>query len=229
MASIRTSVEGARGCGYRKPGGIYLVSPALAEPCSKLPIELHSCPVCSSGIKPARGWTWIQPDPLLDPGPHGSKRHDRVCPLGTAIDWSEVDDEGRRRRAGLIWIGEKFYSTPREFMAEASSMGVSRRVSKVPREFVLGETWVALAHRVAIAGECEHGVPPETICRACPDEVSSAGWLPGVFTFFRPSAIEYIVTGDESEDELDALEARGFDLVRVIPSGDDDEGGDDDA
>jgi hypothetical protein len=32
---------------------------------------------------------------------------------------------------------------------------------------------------------------------------------------FKPSRIEYIVKGDETQDELDALEARGLTLVRV--------------
>src|SRR6185436_15208748 len=89
VASIRTSAEGARGCGYRAPGGKYLVSGAPSEACSKLPVELATCPCCGSGIKPSRAWTWITPGPLLDPGPHGSEQHDAVCPLGTAVDWSE--------------------------------------------------------------------------------------------------------------------------------------------
>ena len=50
MATVHTSVESARGCGYRKGGGIYLVSGGLSEPCPKLPIELHSCPTCSLDI-----------------------------------------------------------------------------------------------------------------------------------------------------------------------------------
>lgn len=210
MASIRTSVEGARGCGYRKPGGLYLVAGQLSEPCPKLPIELKSCPCCGGGIKPARGWTWITPDPLLDPGPHGSPDHEVVCPLGTAIDWSDGT------KAGLIWIGGSFYKTPQEFTAEAAAMGVSRRIHNVPREFKLGETWVALGHAKTIAGECEHGAPVGHVCEHCPDGESAGEWLPGVFTFFKPTAIEYVVKGDETEEELEALEARGFDLVAVV-------------
>lgn len=210
MATIHTSRESARGCGFRKGGGIYLVSGALAEPCPKLPIELHKCPACGGGIKQTRGFQWITPDPLLDPGPHGSRDHERVCPLGTAIDWSGG------RRCGLIWIGESFYPTPDAFMDEAGSMGVSRRIQAVPRDFVIGETWVALAHPRAIPGECEHGVPvTRGMCSRCPEGVPDAKWRGGVFTFFRPAAIEYIVKGDETEEELDRLEERGFRLVRV--------------
>ena len=209
MASVRTSVEGVRGCGYRKSGAMYLVSGQLSEPCPKLPIELSVCPCCGAGVKPARGWTWITPEPLLDPGPHGSHEHEAVCPLGTAIDW-------QAKRAGLIWIGAGFYPTPRDFMREAGAMGVSRRIHNVPRGFVVGETWVALAHAKAVAGECEHGAPVGHVCESCPDGESGGKWMPGVFTFFLPTAVEYIVRGDETEEELDALEARGLSLVRVV-------------
>lgn len=197
MATVRTSIEGARGCGYRKPGGKYLVSGALSEPCSKLPIELNACPCCGGGIKPARGWTWITPDPLLDPGPHGSEEHEAVCPLGTSLDWTNGV------RAGLIWVGGVHYPTPAHFTVEAARMGVSRRIHNVPRGFKVGETWVALGHAKAV-------VHPEV------PEDEKGHLTPGVFTFFKPTAIEYIVKGDETDEELDALEEKGFDLVRVV-------------
>ena len=38
---------------------------------------------------------------------------------------------------------------------------------------------------------------------------------PGIFHAFRPSAIEYIVTGEETTEELEAMEKRGFTLVEV--------------
>lgn len=213
MSTVRVSVEGPRGCGFRKGGGIYLVSGGLSEPCPKLPIELHRCPTCNGGIKQARGFTWILPDPLLDPGPHGGHHHDLVCPLGEAMrhnHWSHGE------RAGLIWIGTAFYSTPEAFMAEARAMGVSRRISQVPRDFKIGETWIALAHPKAIPGECDHGAPATSSCPNCPDGLSAGEWRGGVVTFFRPSAIEYIVKGTETDEELEALEARGFSLVKVI-------------
>lgn len=216
MATVHVSIEGARGCGYRKGGGIYLVSGGLSEPCPKLPIELHSCPACGGGIKQARGWTWILPDPVLDPGPHGSEDHDVVCPLGGRY----TDEHWRHgERAGLIWIGARFYPTPDEFMDEAARMGVSRRISQVPRDLVVGETWVALAHPKAVPGECEHGAPAGAVCSNCSDGMSAGEWRGGVVTFFRPTGIEYIVKGSETEEELDALEKRGFRLVRVVRAG----------
>ena len=47
-------------------------------------------------------------------------------------------------------------------MREASKMGVSRRITAVPRDFVVGETWVLLGHRKAIEKACsECGDLPE--------------------------------------------------------------------
>ena len=65
--NIQTIVnESERGCGFRKKGGLYLVSEGLAAPCGKLPIPLTVCPVCGQGIKPSRGWTWINGKKLVD-------------------------------------------------------------------------------------------------------------------------------------------------------------------
>jgi hypothetical protein len=62
---VKLSHEKPRGCGRRKPGGLYLVAPGDGAPCCKLPIKLDVCPTCHAGIKPARGWTWVDGDALL--------------------------------------------------------------------------------------------------------------------------------------------------------------------
>jgi hypothetical protein len=182
---IETRVEARRGCGWRKPGGLYLVADGIGDPCPLLPVPLVVCPACGCGIKPARGWTWIEPDTLLNPREHGHSD----CPLN--------EPGGMGERAGLLWIGGVFY-TPQEWVLEAHRMGVSRRIQAVPRGFVLGETWVAVAHRAVPA----------------PDPWSSVT-CPGVFYLFRPQRIEYVVRGDESDDELDALLERGITPLRV--------------
>ena len=186
---IPTLHERKRGCGYRTPGGLYLMGPPPGEPCSLLPIELAVCPTCGSGFKPSRGWTWIEPDPITGPGPHQSDRHTKRCPLG---------EPGRMGdRAGLIWIGEQFYKTPAEFMREAADMGISRRIGGVPNDYVPGKTWVLLAHRKALV----KGI----------DEAA------GIFTAYRPTHIEYVVKGDEDEDTLRSLWKRGIKPVKVVP------------
>jgi len=208
---IPTLHERKRGCGYRTPGGLYLMGPPPGEPCSLLPIELAVCPTCGSGFKPSRGWTWIEPDPITGPGPHQSDRHTKRCPLG---------EPGRMGdRAGLIWIGEQFYRTPAEFMREAADMGISRRIGGVPNDYVPGKTWVLLAHRKALikgcqlAGQPGHG--PEFNCHFCGG--SGIVEAAGIFTAYRPTHIEYVVKGDEDEDTLRSLWKRGIKPVKVVP------------
>ena len=209
---MRTSYEGSRGCGTRKGGGLYLMSDGVGIECGLLPVELHVCPTCGTGIKPARGWTWIEPDGLL---PHhdeytGEIDRERLeniaqppphegCPLNVPGLLGE--------RAGLLWIGEQFYKTPAAWLAEGREMGFSRRVKAVPKGFVLGETWVLAAHRKAIPAswEWESGGSEELKAQ------------PGIFHIWMPERIEYVVKGTETPEEIAALEARGIEPVIVKP------------
>ena len=188
---IPTRIDARRGCGWRKPGGLYLIADAPAEPCPLLPVALHVCPTCGEGLKPARSWTWVDADELLGlPLEHPSATppaHHARCPLAHALG-----------RAGLLWIGEGFYPTPRAFLEEATRMGISRRITAVPRDFQRGRTWVLCAHRSAIAP-------------AAPGADPTAA----VFTLFRPTAVEYVIRGDEREIELERLLERRIQPVRV--------------
>lgn len=224
--AIRTSVEAARGCGRRKPGGLYLVSPALSEPCPRLPLALDRCPHCGQGIGPARGWTWITPAVVIPAQKHGSPDHNDRCPLGIDLYDPKLSpplpDLWHRmgERAGLIWIGERFYPTPDEFMAEARKMGVSRRITAVPHGFELGKTYVVLAHRKAIyhsEAELVDEARADMTARGQTGDFSvEPGYTPGVITLFQPTAIEYVVTGNETDEEIEALEKRGIQPVQVI-------------
>ena len=189
--------EQERGCGYRQPGGMYMMAPKLLEPCHRLPIELHVCPVCNGGIKPARGWTWIEPLSLIGGRCSRFENGSYIaphCEYCVACNPSEA-------KAGLIWIGEGFYKTPKDFMSEVQSLGLSRRVSSIPRGFEPGKTVVYLVHPRAIINRGEDG-----------KETPS----PGIFTAFRPSHIEYILKGDETAEQLHKLEKRGLKLVRLV-------------
>ena len=219
--------ERERGCGYRKPGkdgvGVYLLGDGTAPPCGLLPYPLEVCPCCGGGIKATRGWQWITPE-LLFKGDvmsvlAGAERdcsrsnglrvvqvnHQsgvltpmplkgcRTCPIGTPPPGLH----------GLLWVGERFYATPEEFMREAGTMGVSRKIKAVPRGFVLGETWVFLAHRRAVRN-------PETGERE----------FPGIFTAFRPRQVDLVIADEnnvpEAAEKLAERFGGGARLVRVV-------------
>jgi len=227
-----TSVEAERGCGFRRSGkrgfGIYLVGPRAGFHCGRLPFPLESCPCCGGGIKPARGWTWIEPSILLAPNQKQCELDDAEwcsrCPMGGGIP------QGRH---GLIWIGEKFYPMPADFMREVQMMGVSRRLPAVPRGFALGETQVYLAHRKAVmlGWGCEaHGslvedsIPALTEERCC--EQAEAQFGPGIFTTFLGAGLDLVVDDLENVPESAVAAAERIEksaesgtvrIVQVIP------------
>ena len=79
-------------------------------------------------------------------------------------------------------------------------MGVSRRISAVPREFKVGKTVVFVAHRKAIETTRD----------------GKTEYTPAIFQAFVPSRVEYVLKGKETPEELEALEKRGLTLVNVI-------------
>lgn len=196
MANVKSVIEGKRGCGYRKPGGIYFRSDTPGEPCGKLPLELHNCPVCNEGIKFSRNYKWINPSILFrDQECRFLREKKEGCRA-----WCKLNDQNITdlTKSLLIWIGDKHYSVS-SFSQEAVEMGISRKIKSVPRGFVIGESWIMLAHT-----KCFSTVIAD-------EEINKAG----IFMAWKPERIEYVVRGDESEDELNALELKGFSLVKI--------------
>ena len=200
-AAIQTRHDRKRGCGFRKPGGLYLVSGGPARPCGKLTIPLEICPTCGGGIHFSRAWTWVNGTALVAQKECRPQRNlepnylEQIqaecshCPLGGPIG-----------RCGLLWIGEAFYKTPAEWTREAMEQGVSRRIPAVPRDYKAGETWVLVAHKKCI-------------------ENPDGSFTPGIFHAFRPAAVEYVVKGDETDEEIDALVKRGITPVQIEKAG----------
>ena len=192
------AVEARRGCGHRKVGGLYIVSDGnMAGSCGRLPIELSTCPCCGGGFKQSRGWSWIDLSLLLDEADGcGFDRGCGGCPISALNDIEQ---------AGLLWVGAQYYPTPESFLIEARKQGISKRLPKgqVPKDLVLGETWVMLAHPKAVQRD--------------------GAYRPGIFSMFRPSALEQIVTESQSKDPklLDSLEKRGIRPV-IVPDDDPD-------
>jgi hypothetical protein len=200
------AVESRRKCGYRKVGGLYLVSGKLGAPCCKLPIPLTICPTCSGGIKQTRGWTWIDPMHWLKgectevPWQICEPRH---CPAAYPSALGE--------RVGLLWIGEKFYPTIEDFQTEAAWLGISRRITAIPRGFEVGKHWVFFAHPKAAFA---------------PTAGDLTARCPGIFRIFLPERIEKIVTESQAKDGevMAKLTERGITPV-IVPDNDRDHQG----
>lgn len=208
--------EARRACGYRKVGGLYLCSDTLGVPCCKLPIPLpkHFCSVCGIDhtIHFTRGWTWMDPKPLIESKECIKATSDAIinkffCP---AMDPSSMGKE-----VGLKWIGSQFYPTAGSFLFEAERMGISIRLNKLPRRLKLGETWVFLAHMKTILTR-KWVEPPD------PNPMNETGhwddlWTPGIFRIFKPERVEKIVTATEfaNTEAMDALRERDITPVAV--------------
>jgi hypothetical protein len=212
--------EAKRGCGYRKEGGMYLMAGAPTASCGKLPLALDICPCCGQGIKPSRGWTWVSGAKLFE---------------GRACSKIAASDVGGKcicaladppERMGLLWVGEKFYATPADFLKEGMAQGVSRRLAAIPRDFILGETLVLFAHAKAMIKKCptcaagvnldapREGTPGLFAdCEECAGTGSVFG--AGIFGCFRPTRIEYIVKADDTTEKLEGIEKRGITLVKL--------------
>jgi len=175
-----------RGCGYRKKGGLYLMADGEFLSCGKLPIPLDKCPCCGAGIKFSRGFQWVGIDLI----------NTKKCrKKGCKIPCKPFD--GSVEKVGLLWIGKSFYPQVSDFTNEALRFGVSRRIKSVPKGFVIGETYVALAHLKAIT------------------DFDKLKQTAGIFSIIKPDRIEYVIRGDETSECLDKLVKRGITPVEV--------------
>ena len=182
------AVEAKRGCGYRKVGGLYLVSGRMAASCCKLPIPLTICPCCGAGIKQTRGWTWVNPELLINAGGCLENRGG-ACPAANPALLGQ--------RCGLLWIGRAFYKSVDDFSTEAAALGISRRLTAVPRGFEVGKTWVLLAHPEAVSSDQGKGA--------------------GIFRMFLPERIELIVK-QSAFDVVARIHAQKGHVVEISPA-----------
>lgn len=218
------AVESARGCGYRKAGGLYLVSEGLGEPCERLPIPLTCCPTCGEGVRQTRSFRWIKPELIfagakpcamsadkdLGPGAERFRRHCPrcyVCTPGLLETMAEPSD-----RVALLWVGEAHYKETKDWTEEAMRLGVSKRIgARIPEGLVLGKTIVFVAHPRAIAKTVQK--PPAEGELVGKDE---AEYTPGIFHAFIPRRAELVVTPSMKKEKwVEALVKQGATLVEV--------------
>lgn len=225
------AVEAKRGCGYRKVGGTYLVGGGIGVPCDRLPIQLDICPACGGGIKQTRGWTWIKNLALLIDGSHKVETHKdggHLCPEAANQSCTLCAAPQLMGKVALLWIGEQFYKTPGEFIAEGVAQGFSRRIATVPKDFVPGKTYVLLAHPKAVRtlalGEPEDSPLLATAVES-PEHGLRVVYKPGIFYAWLPQRIEHICTESQrGTEEVAALEKRGIVPV-FVPDNDPDHQG----
>ena len=209
------AIESKRGCGFRKVGGLYLCGDGPVTGCHRLPIPLDVCPTCHGGIKQLRGWTWVLPVLLGGPCPslsdtfdHQGGWHCQAC--------AACSPEILGEKVGLLWIGDKFYST-KTFLEEASNMGISRRITAIPRGFKVGEHWVLLAHPKAV----KRG---ESAVEVMGGGFTADLYTPGIFQVFKPTKIEKILDSDATPEQVKEWENKGVKVV-VVPADDRDHKG----
>jgi hypothetical protein len=207
--------EVERGCGYRKPHGMYLITLGPGVSCDRLPVPIAPCECCGFEPKQFRSFTWVPGNWLGDhrgavgtvDGKSSNRHRGPRCPDKKTDPVCSGSGEPRL----LMWVGRKFYS-PDEFAAEAAKLGISKRIPDIPDGLVVGKTWVFMGH-------------PD----ACQEPLSWAmHWLfedgevyraPGIFQAFVPQAIEIILFESEATAERIAKEeARGVKVV-IIPDG----------
>jgi hypothetical protein len=208
------AVEPRRGCGFRKIGGLYLVAGGLGAPCDRLPFPLDRCRTCGGGVKFTRGHTWLRPDFF--------QRHDAhectdggPCPV-----CRNCEDFGPHL---LLWVGRGHYS-PESYLDESHRLGVSRRLSALPKGLVVGETWVLLAHPDAVPvkekrctvcnflEKSHHPGAPADVCSSYQAPKPS----PGIFCAFVPRAVELILkASDATPERIEKEKKRGVTVVAV--------------
>lgn len=205
--------ESERGCGYRKVGSLYLVGSGMVRVCDFLPVALEPCPHCGFEIPRHEGFMWVSKQyffPLAET--HQLKKdlesEQCTCPPGCPVCWPAQND---LLKYGLMWVGSKFY-TPESFVKEAMTVGISKKISEIPKQLVMGKTWVMLAHKK---------VP----FKAGPSEVVKVKgewgkleaepiYRPAIFYGFKPERVEMpIWKKDATAKRIRELEDQGISPV----------------
>ena len=195
--SIQTIREVVRGCGWRKVGGMYLMSDSPGRECGRLPIPCGTCPCCGRGMKQARGWTWVDGDEILRASPECPLRGEAECETCAVHNYARHGIG----KVGLIWIGESYYPTVGHFQREIDEVGISRRINNIPRGFSF-ENYVMLAH-------------PKAILKQPAEMGQEIEHEPGIFMIFKPERIEIVVSGKESDTEIEGYLKRGLTPVKI--------------
>jgi hypothetical protein len=228
------SSEAKRGCGYREIGGMYLCGDGLWANCDRLPLPVGKCPTCSEGIKFPRSPVEINPLKLFGEHmiPDGTDEHGVECTVKCPDhEWHCHVCEPLNEIAFIFGVGEKFY-TPQSFSFEAATMGVSKRIGRIPHGFKIGQSWIYLVHKKAILtgtkkvpkldkdGNMEHYTRPNKVRGIAAGDVKMKlvkEYDMAIFSAYKPSRIEMPVWESDMQDEdyMASLAKRGITPVPI--------------
>lgn len=224
---VEIRLEPERKCGHRrtlknKDYGLYLVGNGLFSHCGRLPYPFRECTACGHEYKHSMGFSWINPRRLF--------AHENTPTIDDCIEMHEIGQNFAGQllnahpncqscpmgnldragdKAGLMWVGEKYYKTPADFFDEAQRFGISKRIGQMPRGFEFGKHLIYLAHNKACS-----------LWNSDDEEYMSVA---GVFMAFRPRRLEVVVRdADNVSDEAKRyIEQYGENaqLVQVVPTG----------
>lgn len=225
------AVEAKRGCGYRKAGGIYVVSGGIGEPCERLPIPIETCDHCKRpAIEFTRSIQWVGVSYALakaracdfNPG------HCTRCVICQPVLMEREADP--KDEFAVMWVGESHYATPMDWTREANQMGVSRRMNAIPKEMVVGKSWVVVAHNRAIETKCDtcdgrgrtgKAGKDADECGTC--EGKGKVGKPGIFHAFRPRGYELVVTPSMAKQEwVKELQKKHGEALKLVEVPEDD-------
>jgi len=183
----------------------------MGEPCERLPVPLDCCSACGAGIKQTRSIRWMKPEVLLNQA-KACAFNPNHCPRCVVCQPVLLERNAQPKdKMALYWVGEQFYPTPQDWTIEAMKLGVSRRIASIPKELVLGKSWVCVAHPKAVP------VPKNVKKEGDLVEHEEIEMKPGIFHAFVPQAIELIVTPSMKEEKwvMEMVEKHGVRLVEV--------------
>lgn len=202
--------EQRRGCGYRKIGGLYLVSsPGITLVCDGLPMPLERCGCCGFVPPFSRNLQHIHPQYIIQAEIklHQPEKSDfeefdcscaDMCPVCNAKAW-----EIQGFNYGLMFVGSQY--TPSSFIKEAELQGVSKRIPEIPNWLKLGETWILLAH---------NKVPKDVTLKTLKENtmlMKEPKTCRAVFYAFKPERVEMPVwKGSVSNADIQEFEKHGI-------------------
>lgn len=182
-----------RRCGTRKVGGTYLVFEGTCRVCPRLPMELPpACPSCGTKMEFFRSIKIINPRHMF------GEIEGTGC--GESCAACHPPETG-----GVMWVGEKYYPTPEDFICEGQRMGISKKIPpNIPKGIKIGD-WFFFLHKKAVQKETkdEHG------------KLTGTTQEPGVFFIAKLTQIHRIVTEAQARDKkfVQDLEDQGITAV----------------